>query len=89
MFLVIPSMGSTEPVEINLVELGIVRERHMPPHAVRFAPEDELHRVADEVGRQEPRLREEAQFVKLEELTRRELLAMSPLQAMKGGQYNG
>ena len=89
MFLIIPSMGSAEPVEVNPVELAIVRERHMPAFAVRFAPEEELFRVAEEVGREEPHLREEAHFVTHEELLRRERLAASPLQAMKGGQYRG
>jgi desulfoferrodoxin (superoxide reductase-like protein) len=87
MFLIIPSMGTDEPVEVNLIELSIVREKHMPPFAVRFAPEDELHRVAEEVGREEPHLREEAHFVKHEELLRRQRLAESPLQVVKGDRY--
>jgi hypothetical protein len=88
MFLTIPSMVGSEPVKVNIRQLGIVREVHMPAHAVRFAPAEELHRVADEVARQEPELREEVDFVKYEELRRRELLARSPLQVVKGNQYH-
>jgi hypothetical protein len=89
MFLTIPSMVGSEPVRVNIRQLGIVREVHMPTHAVRFASECDLHRVADEIARKEPELREEADFVKYEELTRRALLNQSPLQAVKGGQYGG
>lgn len=89
MFLTIPSMGTSEQVRVNIKELGIVREHHMPAHAVRFASPCELERVAEETARKEPRLREEAHFVKHEELHRRGQLSQSPLQAVKGGQYDG
>lgn len=88
MHLTIPSMVGSKPVKVNLGQLGIVRAVHMPPHAVRFAPAEELFRVADEVARKEPELREEVDFVTYEELQRRELLNQSPLVAVKGGRCN-
>jgi hypothetical protein len=87
MFLTIPSMAGSTPAKVNLRQLGIVREQHMPAHVVRFAPECELNRVAAEVARKEPELREEADFVKYEELGRRVLLSNSPLVAVKGGHH--
>ncbi len=89
LLMTIPSMGTKEPVKINLGELGIVRAQYMPPHAVRFAPEEELQRVAEETGLKEPNLREEAHFVKNEELVRRLKLRQSHLVAVKGDLQRG
>ena len=90
MYLIIPAMGSVDKQpRVNLLELGIVRAQHMPDHAVRFADAEELVRVASEVSRLHPNLSEEAEFVKQEELYRRDALAQSPLVAVKGGNYNG
>lgn len=86
MLVLISSPDGAKPAKVNLGQLGIVRTVHMPAHAVRFAPAEELFRVADEVARKEPELREEVDYVTYEELRRRELLAQSPLQAVKGGQ---
>ena len=89
MFVLHSSPDSLKLAKVNLGQLGIVRTVHMPPHAVRFAPAEELFRVADEVARKEPELREEVDYVTYEELRRRELLAQSPLQAVKGGLSRG
>lgn len=75
-----PSKG-----RVNLKELEEVRAHHMPPTAVRFAKPCQLHRVAQEVTRQRPELREETEFVVQEELGRRQLLATT-MEAVKGGQ---
>lgn len=73
---------------VNLKELQEVRRDFMPAHAVRFAKPCQLERVATEVVRQRPELREETEFVVQEELGRRQLLATT-MQAVKGGQRNG
>jgi hypothetical protein len=75
-----PTMG-----RVNLKELAVVREHYMPATAVRFAKPCQLERVAAEVSRQRPELVEETQFVVLEELGRRQMLATT-MQAVKGGQ---
>jgi hypothetical protein len=89
MRLLIPCLSGTKQPVVNLKELGIVRQQHMPSHVIKFAPAEELERVAGEVSRQHPHLVEEAHFVKYEELGRRERLAGSPLVAEKGGRYHG
>ncbi|MGI4870975.1 MAG: hypothetical protein ACRYFX_07335 [Janthinobacterium lividum] len=76
---ILVTTGADELPRINLGELHQVREHHMPAYAVRFASEGELERVAEEVSRQHPPLREEAHFVKEEELRRRERLAQYAL----------
>ena len=86
MFLTIPSLTSHEPVKVNIKELGIVREQHMPAHVVRFAPPCQLQRVREEVSREQPHLREELLYVEQEELGRRARLSQSPLRAVKGGE---
>jgi len=73
---------------VNLKELAIVRQHHMPAPAVRFATPSELHRVATETARQHPELIEETTFVVHEELGRRQQLAII-MQAVEGGQRNG
>ncbi|MDO7849202.1 hypothetical protein Q5H92_22755 [Hymenobacter sp. M29] len=85
MLFTIPSMVGSEPAKVNLKELGIVREQHMPAHVVRFAPAEELVRVREETSREHPHLREELLFVEGEELGRRARLSQSPLVAVKGG----
>ena len=73
---------------VNLKELAIVRQHHMPAPAVRFATPSELRRVAAETTRQHPELVEETTFVVYEELGRRQQLS-TIMQAVKGGQRNG
>ena len=75
-----------KPGAVNLNELREVRQHHMPAPAVRFATPCELARVAAEVTRQHPHLVEETHFVMHEELHRRDQLARTPMQAVKGGQ---
>jgi hypothetical protein len=65
---------------VNLIELRIVREHHMPTMLVQFSPLCEVLRRAQEVSQQHPHLSEEAQFVLVDEVTRRTRLAQSPLQ---------
>lgn len=67
---------------VNLRELAEVRQHHMPAPAVRFATPCELTRVADEISRQRPELREETDFVVQDELLRRERLAQSTMQVV-------
>lgn len=74
-----------QPGRVNLKELKEVREHHMPAAAVRFAKPCQLQRVADEVSRQRPELREETEFVVNEELGRRRQLG-TLMHAVKGGQ---
>ena len=68
---------------VNLRELAIVRQHHMPAPAVRFATPSELHRVATETARKHPELVEETQFVVHEELGRRQQLS-TIMEAVKG-----
>ncbi len=89
MHLLVQPIGSAAPVRINLQELAHVRRHHMPPAVVRFAEPAQLERVADEVARREPRYREEAAFVRYDELRRRARLATPVLQAVKGGPDRG
>lgn len=70
---------------VNLKELREVREHLMPPTAVRFAKPCQLERVAAEITRQRPELREETEFVVQEELGRRQQLG-TIMQAVKGDQ---
>ena len=77
------------PGRVNLKELQEVREHHMPAHAVRFAKPCQLVRVANEVTRQRPELREETEFVVYEELGRRRLLADTSMRVLEGSQRNG
>jgi hypothetical protein len=79
-----PAMG-----RVNLKELQEVREHHMPVHAVRFAKPCQLQRVAAEVTRLRPELREETEFVVYEELGRRQQLADTSMRVLEGGQYRG
>lgn len=76
----------SKPGRVNLNELKEVREHLMPPTAVRFAKPCQLERVAAEITRQRPELREETHFVVQEELGRRQQLAQVPMQAVEGGQ---
>lgn len=78
----------SKPGRVNLKELQEVREHHMPTHAVRFAKPCQLQRVADEVTRLRPELREETEFVVHEELSRRHQLG-TIMQAVEGGQHRG
>jgi hypothetical protein len=71
---------------VNLSQLTEVREKYMPTHAVRLAMPCQLKRVADEVSRVRPELREETAFVVQEELALREHLANTSMQMVKGGQ---
>jgi hypothetical protein len=68
------------PGPVNIVELRIVREHHMPTMLVQFSPLCEVLRRAKEVSQQHPHLSEEAQFVLADEVTRRMRLAQSPVQ---------
>jgi hypothetical protein len=77
------------PGPVNLGQLAIVREQHMPPHVVRFASPSELARVADEVSREEPELLEEVHFVRFEELERRQRLATPVMHVLEGAQHHG
>lgn len=70
---------------VNLKELALVRQHHMPAAACRFATPSELRRVAAETARQHPELVEETNFVVHEELGRRQQLS-TIMQAVKGGQ---
>lgn len=79
----VPTLGP-----VNLKELAEVRRRYMPTHAVRFAKPCQLVRVANEVSRLRPELREEVHFVVQEELALREGLADTSLVAVKGGLRN-
>ena len=65
---------------VNLIELRVVREQHMPTPLVQFSPLCEVLRRAQEVSRQHPHLAEEAHFVVADEVTRRTRLAQSPLE---------
>jgi hypothetical protein len=84
MLLYINQETAAEADDVNPEELDEVRREHMPHFAVRFAAADELHRVAEEVTRQHPRLREETQYVVVEELGRRHTLG-TLMQTVKGG----
>jgi hypothetical protein len=77
-----------KPGRVNLKELAIVRQNHMPAAACRFATPSELRRVAAETARQHPELIEETDFVVNEELGRRHQLG-TIMQAVKGGQRRG
>lgn len=79
----------SKPGRVNLKELQEVREHHMPPHAVRFAKPCQLQRVAAEVTRLRPELREETEFVVHEELGRRHRLADTSMRVLEGNQRNG
>lgn len=60
---------------VNIIELRIVRERHMPTLLVQFSPLCEVLRRAHEVSAQYPHLAEEAHFVVADEHARRQRLA--------------
>ena len=64
---------------VNIIELRLVREHHMPTLLVQFSPLCEVLRRAQEVSTQHPHLREEAQFVLVDEVARRTRLASSTL----------
>lgn len=78
----------SEAGRVNIKELQEVREQHMPLHAVRFAKPCQLQRVAAEITRLRPELREEAEFVVQEELGRRERLATTPMRLVEGSSHN-
>jgi hypothetical protein len=80
----VPGLGP-----VNLTQLAEVRQKFMPTHAVRLAMPCQLQRVADEVSRLRPELREETDFVVREELALREHLANTTMEAVKGGQRHG
>lgn len=77
-----------EAGRVNLRELQEVRKYHMPAMAVRFAKPCQLERVAAEVTRLRPELREETAYVVQEELGRRQRLATT-MEAVKGGLSRG
>jgi hypothetical protein len=83
MNLLIQPIGTKTPIRIHLGELEEVRTNHMPAHAVRFAPLPEVERVATEVARKHPNLREEAGFVLAEEKTRRQQLSTPVLSVVR------
>lgn len=71
--------GRPVPGPVNLGELRIVREQHMPTPLLQWASPCQLQRRAAEVSRQHPHLQEEAAFVVADELARRARLTISPL----------
>lgn len=81
-------LNKTQPTlgPVNLSQLAEVRQKFMPTHAVRLAMPCQLQRVADEVSRLRPELREETAFVVQEELALREHLADTSMQVVKGAQ---
>lgn len=57
--------------KVNISQLALVESVHLPPYAVRLAPEAELCRRAHEIVEENPELADEMHFLVHQELQRR------------------